>query len=117
MASDFAAARLNMVESQVRTNDVTDVRLHDAMRAIPRESLVPADRAFQAYETAVRADVRIPQDHHEDAAYAIWALGRGMAAMSASYPGGRLPPVLAERLNRGAAFLIERDEDRGALKG
>ena len=74
-------------------------------------------RAFQAYETAVRADVRIPQDHHEDAAYAIWALGRGMAAMSASYPGGRLPPVLAERLNRGAAFLIERDEDRGALKG
>ena len=54
MASDFVAARLNMVESQVRTNDVTDVRLHDAMRAIPRESLVPADRSFQAYaDTAV----------------------------------------------------------------
>ena len=49
MAADFVAARLNMVESQVRTNDVTDVRLHDAMRAIPRESLAPADKAFQAY--------------------------------------------------------------------
>jgi len=49
MAADFAAARLNMVESQVRTNDVTDVRLHDAMRAIPREALIPADKAFQAY--------------------------------------------------------------------
>lgn len=54
MAADFAAARLNMVESQVRTNDVTDVRIHDAMRAIPRERLVPADKAYQAYaDTAV----------------------------------------------------------------
>lgn len=49
MAADFAAARLNMVESQVRTNDVTDVRIHDAMRTIPRETLVPADKAYQAY--------------------------------------------------------------------
>ncbi|MDZ4369834.1 MAG: protein-L-isoaspartate O-methyltransferase [Phenylobacterium sp.] len=47
--SDFAAARLNMVESQVRTQDVTDVRIHDAMRAIPRERFVPQDRAHLAY--------------------------------------------------------------------
>ncbi|CAN5179871.1 protein-L-isoaspartate O-methyltransferase [soil metagenome] len=37
MTFDFGPARLNMVESQVRTNDVTDVAIHDAMRAIPRE--------------------------------------------------------------------------------
>jgi protein-L-isoaspartate(D-aspartate) O-methyltransferase len=49
MAADFAAARLNMVESQVRTNDVTDVRLHDAMRTIPREDLLPPGKAYQAY--------------------------------------------------------------------
>jgi protein-L-isoaspartate(D-aspartate) O-methyltransferase len=47
--SDLAAARLNMVESQVRTNDVTDVRLHDVMRALPREQFVPAARAYLAY--------------------------------------------------------------------
>jgi protein-L-isoaspartate(D-aspartate) O-methyltransferase len=47
--ADFAAARLNMVESQVRTADVTDVRIHDAMRALPRERFVPEARAFQAY--------------------------------------------------------------------
>jgi protein-L-isoaspartate(D-aspartate) O-methyltransferase len=47
--ADFAAARLNMVESQVRTQDVTDVRIHDAMRALARESFVPADKAFLAY--------------------------------------------------------------------
>src|SRR3990167_6208730 len=51
MAADFAAARLNMVESQVRTNDVTDVRIHDAMRPTPREQFAP-DKAFQAYTDA-----------------------------------------------------------------
>lgn len=50
--SDLAAARLNMVESQVRTNDVTDVRLHDVMRALPREQFVPAARAYLAYADA-----------------------------------------------------------------
>lgn len=49
MTVDYGAARLNMVESQVRTNDVTDVAIHDAMRALPRENFCPADKAFQAY--------------------------------------------------------------------
>ena len=47
--ADFAAARLNMVESQVRPSDVTDVRLHDAMRALDRESFVPPAKAHLAY--------------------------------------------------------------------
>lgn len=47
--SDTAAARLNMVESQVRTNDVTDVRIHDAMRSLRREEFVPAGKAYLAY--------------------------------------------------------------------
>ena len=47
--ADFAAARLNMVESQVRTADVTDVRIHDAMRKIPRERFLPADKGHLAY--------------------------------------------------------------------
>ena len=49
MVADLAAARLNMVESQVRTNDVTDVRIHDAMRNIPREDFCPAGRGYLAY--------------------------------------------------------------------
>ncbi|WP_374570010.1 protein-L-isoaspartate O-methyltransferase [Phenylobacterium sp.] len=49
MAADLSAARLNMVESQVRTQDVTDVRIHDAMREVARESLLPADKAYLAY--------------------------------------------------------------------
>ena len=46
--ADLVAARLNMVESQVRTQDVTDVRIHDAMREIPRERFTPG-KAFLAY--------------------------------------------------------------------
>ena len=46
---DFTSARLNMVESQVRTQDVTDLDLVDAMRAIKRERFCPADKAHLAY--------------------------------------------------------------------
>jgi protein-L-isoaspartate(D-aspartate) O-methyltransferase len=47
--ADLATARLNMVESQVRTADVTDIRIHDAMRALPREDFLPPARAYLAY--------------------------------------------------------------------
>lgn len=47
--ADPAAARLNMVESQVRVADVTDIRLHDAMRAISREALLAPGKAHLAY--------------------------------------------------------------------
>ena len=47
--ADFAAARHNMVDSQVRTADVTDVRIADVMRALPREQFLPADKAYLAY--------------------------------------------------------------------
>lgn len=50
--ADLAAARENMVESQVRTADVTDVRIHDAMRALSRETFVPAGKAYLAYADA-----------------------------------------------------------------
>jgi protein-L-isoaspartate(D-aspartate) O-methyltransferase len=52
MSADFAAARTNMVDSQVRPNDVTDIAIQDAMRAVPREALVPPDRAALAYADA-----------------------------------------------------------------
>lgn len=47
--TDFAAARLNMVESQVRVNGVTDERLIAAMGAVPRERFVPISRQGIAY--------------------------------------------------------------------
>jgi protein-L-isoaspartate(D-aspartate) O-methyltransferase len=46
---DFAAARRIMVDSQVRTSDVTDLRLIAAMQAVPRERFVPPEQADLAY--------------------------------------------------------------------
>jgi protein-L-isoaspartate(D-aspartate) O-methyltransferase len=46
---DFAAARKHMVDSQVRTNDVTDPRIQRAFELVPRERFVPAELRPQAY--------------------------------------------------------------------
>lgn len=47
--SEFAAARENMVESQVRPNGITDHRIIDAMAKLPREDFVPAELRAVAY--------------------------------------------------------------------
>jgi len=46
---DFATARRMMVDSQVRTSDVTNLQLISAMLEIPRECFVPAANADIAY--------------------------------------------------------------------
>lgn len=52
---DPVSARKAMVDSQVRPSDVTDVAIHQAMLAVPREDFCAPDRAFSAY-----ADVGVP---------------------------------------------------------
>ncbi|MDP1699725.1 MAG: protein-L-isoaspartate O-methyltransferase [Aestuariivirga sp.] len=47
--TNFAAARHNMVESQVRPNGITDHRIIDAMAQVKREDFVPAERKAIAY--------------------------------------------------------------------
>ena len=47
--SGFSTARLKMVDGQVRTNDVTDRRVLDAMLTVPREAFVPSERQALAY--------------------------------------------------------------------
>lgn len=46
---DFARARRTMVDTQIRVNDVTDVRIVDALASVPREAYVPATRRDLAY--------------------------------------------------------------------
>ena len=47
--SDFSTARQKMVDGQVRPSDVTDIRIIDAMLAIPREAFVPEQQRALAY--------------------------------------------------------------------
>jgi protein-L-isoaspartate(D-aspartate) O-methyltransferase len=47
--SSFATARQKMVDGQVRPSDVTDIRILDAMLAVPREAFVPLKQRALAY--------------------------------------------------------------------
>lgn len=47
--TDFATARRHMVDGQVRTADVTDLRIIAAMQEVPRERFVPPQAAALAY--------------------------------------------------------------------
>jgi protein-L-isoaspartate(D-aspartate) O-methyltransferase len=47
--TDFAAARRNMVDGQVRTANVTDLRVIAAMLQVPRETFVSPAKAALAY--------------------------------------------------------------------
>ncbi|HUJ02004.1 MAG TPA: hypothetical protein VLW75_00075, partial [Rhizomicrobium sp.] len=46
---DYAQQRRNMIEAQIRANDVTDTRVQAAMGEIARERFVPAARRAVAY--------------------------------------------------------------------
>lgn len=47
---DVRARRLEMVESQIRQRGVTDTRVLDAMRTVPRERFVPTDAVSRAHD-------------------------------------------------------------------
>ncbi|MEM8771426.1 MAG: protein-L-isoaspartate O-methyltransferase [Pseudomonadota bacterium] len=56
---NFEAARRHMVISQVRPNDVTDLRIQKAMAETPRELFLPAELRDQAY---IEREVRYAPD-------------------------------------------------------
>ena len=47
--ADYARARRTMVENQIRTADVTDLRILSALLEVPREAYVPPARRAMAY--------------------------------------------------------------------
>ena len=55
--TDYAAARDNMVDGQVRPNKVIDPRIIRAMRSLPRERFLPPELASLAYADE---DVKLP---------------------------------------------------------
>lgn len=55
---DFDTARHNMLEQQIRTWEVFDQDVLEAIETIPRENFVP-----EKYKTLALADVRIPLAH------------------------------------------------------
>ena len=60
MTIDFRQLRENMVEQQVRPWEVVDMRVLEALNAIPREDFVPESQRANAY-----ADTSLPLGHGE----------------------------------------------------
>jgi protein-L-isoaspartate(D-aspartate) O-methyltransferase len=46
---DYEAARRHMVENQIRTNDVSDLRVLAMLESVPREKFLPPELRNQAY--------------------------------------------------------------------
>jgi protein-L-isoaspartate(D-aspartate) O-methyltransferase len=92
---DFAAARRMMVDGQVRTADVTDLRIQNAMLELPRERFVPEDKAALAY------------------------LDLDLAVSAPGQPVRRLlkPMVLAKLLQAAAIAPTDRVLDVGCATG
>ena len=89
--TDFAAARRNMVDGQVRTADVTDLRIISAMLDVPREAFLPPGKAALAY-----LDLDVP-------------LGNGRCLMK--------PMVLAKLIQAADLAGSDRVLDVGCVTG
>ena len=119
--TDFAAARLNMVESQVRVNAVTDERLIAAMAAVPRERFVPISRQGIAYmdEDIRISDGKAPRFLMEPRVFAKLAQ---LAAITADELvldigcGTGYSTAVLSRL-AGTVVALESDEDLAAQAG
>ncbi|WP_269716404.1 protein-L-isoaspartate O-methyltransferase family protein [Caulobacter sp. NIBR2454] len=109
MSSDFAAARINMVDSQIRINDVTDFALQDALLATPREACVPADQGFRAYadlevEYAPGRWLLRPRDVSKLLQFMHPKAGEKALAIAAPYAGAVL-----ENMGLSVTYLSEGD--------
>jgi protein-L-isoaspartate(D-aspartate) O-methyltransferase len=83
---DFAAARRNMLESQIRTNRVTDPAIIAAMLDLPRERFVPS-----AWRALAYSDRAIPLD--------------AVAREPAGQTRVMLPPMALARLLQAARVM------------
>lgn len=115
---DYADARKRMVDGQLRPNRVTDPRVLDAMRDLPREAFLPAAAQARAYSDE---DVPLPGGRSMLAPMAIAKLVQTAAVR----PGDRALVVCAGT-GYGAAVLarcgarvtaIESDATLAAIAG
>ena len=112
---NYAAARENMVESQVRPNGITDRRIIEAMAAIAREDFVPESRKAVAY-----ADEDIALTAGASPRYLVEAMAFArLVQLAAIKPGDKVLHVGAATgygsavLSRLAAEVVALESDPG----
>jgi protein-L-isoaspartate(D-aspartate) O-methyltransferase len=112
---DLQAARAAMIDSQVRTNDVTDRRLIAAMASVSREIFVPAAKASVAYaeisvETAAGRWLMTARDFSKLANAA--AIGETDRVLDIA-PGAGYSSAVFSQL---AAGVVALEQDEAAAK-
>ena len=107
---DFAAARRMMVDSQVRTSDVTNLQLIAAMLAVPRERFVPKAAAELAY---LDTDLPVGTGPPEGRAFGVKLEGTGGSVVD----GVPMPTEAPITRDASAPDGIARDDDGNALGG
>ncbi|GIX11119.1 protein-L-isoaspartate O-methyltransferase [Elioraea sp.] len=124
---DFARARLNMVEGQLRPNKVTDPRILAAMLDLPRELFLPAEKRAMAYldediplgggralvEPMVLARLVQAAEVEEDSRVLVIAAGAGygaalLARLARSVVALEAPGEAVERLRAALAAIGAR---------
>lgn len=109
--TNFAAARMNMIESQVRPNGITDRRIIAAMELLPRERFVPASRSAIAY---VDEDIPLEAAHGPRALIEAMAFAR-MLQHATIRPGDKVL-VVGAGTGYGAAVIAALAEHVVALE-
>lgn len=78
---------------------------------VQSEALRAAEtHTFEAYRGALEKDERWPAQYRANAALALWAMGRGIAGMTACQPDKAIPPEVFANLLAGASYLINHPE-------
>ena len=123
MNADFSELRVKMVDGQVRTTDVTNLAILDAMLAIPREAFVDEQRRPLAY---IDEDIEIAPGRYlmEASPFAklvqLAEIGAGDAVLDVGAGTGYSSAVLS-RLARSVVALESdpglADRARPALSG
>lgn len=110
MTMNYAAARHNMVESQIRTNRVTSSPVIDAMDAVPREVFVPKQLRGVAY---VDADIELASGRHlmEPAVFARLVQASGVKPGDVVLDVGCATGYSAAVLARLASTVVALESD------
>lgn len=137
--SDFAAARLTMVERQIAARGILEPRLLEAMRSVPREQFVPEPLREYAYEDSplpieseqtisqpyivalmIEAAAVKPGDRVLEigagsgyAAAIIGQIARDVIAIERHEELARLAAERMERLGYGNVRILQGDGSRG----
>lgn len=82
--------------------DVPMMSRHEVLRTAEHQ-------AFLAFREYVASDPRFPPQVAPNVAAALWALGRGIAAIASSQPDGKLSEEQSETIFSGAGYLLDRE--------